>query len=479
MLTSRKKTLGLSFTRQAVSAAEVVSSHGRHRLVRAERLALTPELVLGNPNALGGAIRQMLRAKGFSASRCVIGLEAAHLLARDKRLPSAAAGSLADILRIAIEQDFASDNQELAFDYVPAGDGTGALIVAAPRRVVNQVVAVAGNAGLTVEAVTASAVAMAAGVAAPADKRIRLTLILADGRAELVAQSGDRIILVRRLAVDMGADDDRDAQGRQRFLGALEGELHRLLVAAVAETPAETTELLVWDSLGLEAAMLTQVAQRLGVSIRMAGFPGDMEGFDESLSKEAVTEFSAAALAVAGAGEKAPVLDFLHSRLSPRQGRKFGRLTVLVAVAAFVMLAAGVSLFLDWRSSQREIAQLQDRLADLGPSVQQARELSDKAVFARGWYDRRPRFLDCLREATLAFPEEGRIWTTSLVVREDMRMVLSGKSLGEETVLNLLDRLKSNPALAEVKPLYIRKVAASSQEVSFAISFRFTVSGAT
>ncbi len=479
MLTSRKKTLGLSFTRAAIVAAEVVSTHGRHRLVRAGRLALTPQLDLSDPNALGGALRHMLRAKGFSASRCVIGLEAAHLLARDKRLPSVAAGSLADILGIAIEQDFASDNQELAFDYIPAGDGTGALIVAAPRRVMDQVVAVADNAGLTVEAVTSSSVAMAASVAAPADKRMRLTLILADGAAELAAQTGDRIILVRRLAVDTGTDDDRDAQGRQRFLGELESELHRLLLTAVAEAPVETTELLVWDALGLEAAMLRQVAQRLGLSIRMARFPGDMEGFDESLSGLAATEFSAAALAVAGAGKKTPVLDFLHSRLSPRQGRRFGRLSVLIAVAAIVMLAVGVSLFLDWRSSQQEIDQLRSRLADLGPSVQQAKELADKASLARGWFDRRPRFLDCLRETTLAFPEEGRIWATSLVVREDMRMVLSGKSLGEETVLNLLDRLKSNPALAEVKPLYIRKVAASSQEVSFAISFRFTVSGAT
>jgi hypothetical protein len=144
-----------------------------------------------------------------------------------------------------------------------------------------------------------------------------------------------------------------------------------------------------------------------------------------------------------------------------------------MGVAAAVVIAAGVSLVLDWRSSRQEIADLRDRLTELAPSVRQARELTDRASFARGWYDRRPAFLDCLREVTLAFPQEGKVWATNVTVREDMRVVLSGKSEGTRAVLDLLDSLKSSPRLVEVKQLYIRRAGTNTQEVSFAISLRF------
>ena len=471
-----RKTLGLAVGRQAITAVEVVTSRGRHALVRAAELPLPPEAGLLDPVKLGQAMKELLHSHHFSASRCVIGLEAAQLAAKEKRLPAGAMGSLGDILRIAAEQDFASDEQDLMFDYMPlpAENGACALLVAAPRPVVDQLLAAAGAAGLAVAAVTSSALAMAQATASPAPQGERLVLSLEPGGAELVVQSNGSPRLVRWLPVSRHATSDAGAASMQRYLDELEAELGRVLVADLAGTQPPQTELLVWNAAGLGESALREMGGRLALPTRICIFPADLRETDGTLSQECGNMVSAAALAIARTCGKPLALDFLHSRLSRRKRPKLGRLAFWVAAAALVVVAAGISLLLDWRSSQREIADLQDRLSGLNPSVRQARELIDKASFARGWYDQRPKFLDCLREVTLSFPQEGRIWATNLAVREDMRVVLSGKSVGEATVLDLLDRLKSDPRLAEVKPLDIRQVGANSKEVSFDISFTFT-----
>jgi hypothetical protein len=478
MLTSRK-TLGLAVTRQAITAVEVITSRGRHRLVHAAELPLTQETGLQDPVKLGGAIKELLRANRFSASRCVIGLEAAYLSAKDKRLPAAASGSIEDILRIAAERDFASDGQDLIIDYAPSpnAEGTGALLVAAPRRVVDQVLAAAGAAGLTVAAVTSSALALAQATVPSGPQSTCLVLSLSPGGAELVVQFNGSPHLVRRLSASMGVTSESDSDSAKRFLGELEAELHRMLAANMAETQPGQMELLVWNAAGLDGTAMRTIGEHLRMRTRICNFPADLDGLDGAPPHANEILSSAAALAIANVCGKPMPLDFLHSRLVPRKQRRIGRLAFWITAAAVVVIGAVISLLLDWRSDQREIADLKDRLGGLSASVQQARELTNMASFARGWYDRRPKFLNCLREVTLAFPEEGRIWTTSLVVREDMRMVLSGRSIGEETVLNLLDSLKSDPKLAEVKPLYIRKVGANSQEVSFAISFSYPGAG--
>ena len=107
----------------------------------------------------------------------------------------------------------------------------------------------------------------------------------------------------------------------------------------------------------------------------------------------------------------------------------------------------------------------------------EARDVVAKVTFARPWYDRRASYLDCMKELTLAFPEEGVIWTTSLATQEDMAVVFSGKAVSESAVLDVLDRLKANPRLSDVKPLYLRQAGRTGREIAFAMSFTFTPSG--
>jgi len=58
-------------------------------------------------------------------------------------------------------------------------------------------------------------------------------------------------------------------------------------------------------------------------------------------------------------------------------------------------------------------------------------------------------------------------------------VVFSGKAIGESAVLDVLDRLKANPKLSDVKPLYIRQAGRDRREVAFAMSFAFAGSTRT
>ncbi|HEY5504426.1 MAG TPA: hypothetical protein VIK28_04645, partial [Sedimentisphaerales bacterium] len=141
----------------------------------------------------------------------------------------------------------------------------------------------------------------------------------------------------------------------------------------------------------------------------------------------------------------------------------------------FLAIIAGL---LDLRSEERKIAELQKQLNKMQPEVAIARNAVERVQFISDWQGREPRFLECLREATLAFPTDGSIWTTSLAIHGDMQGLVSGKAVNDKSVLELLDRLKQNPAFPKVNLIFIHEAGGNTGEVAYAISFYFVQSPA-
>ena len=462
MMFNARKTLGLAVTEQGISAAEVVWSGPRRTVLHTAVVPFSADARLDEPERLGRELRKTLRQNGITSSRCVVGLAASWTAAREESLPAADAESLRGALSIAAEREFASGAQDLSVDYLDwsSGKGTSALLVAAPRRVVEQLQAMAKAAGLTLTAITSSAVALALATRGAVSSAGRLVLCLLPGGVELAVQSPGGVRLIRHLPVRF----DRPAAQT----GDLTGELRRILALAPAETGAGAVrELLLWNPAGLDAASLDSLCAQLGLSARRCALETDL-----SVAGGATLGMDRFAQAVALAcsmGEPAAI-DFLHSRLAPPVKTWRTRRTLWAVAACLALLVLGVYLFVDWRITQHDVAALQKQLDEMKDSTDQADAMVDTVTFARDWYDRRPEFLDCLREITQAFPQEGRVWATSLMIRADMQALLTGKSVNEAAALEVLDRLKSNPHLANVKPLFIRQVGGTSRDVSFAIS---------
>jgi hypothetical protein len=473
MMTPRK-ILGLAVAERAIDAVEISVVHGRCKVLHAAEFPMPEGDSAQDPALVGKALRQFLRQHHFSASRCVIGLGNKWLIAKEKTLPPTSADLLAGVLAIATEREFASDRKNLVFDYsgpVEAGQGQSVLLVAAPRRNVDHLLATADAAGLTVRAVTSSTMSLASATAGPPPGR-RLMLHLSPDGAELSMQSGGGFRLLRRLSTAVPAKTDAGASPADGSIADLADELRRVIALLPGAQPELTLELLIWNTGGLSAASLRTLGERLPLAVRVCRYPSDL-GIADGPAAPAGEFAAAAALALAGLQKQRLAVDFLHSRLVSRKRIALKGKVAWASGVAAAALIAGFFLLLDWQREHQEIEDLKGQLEIMQASVATAKDVVDKTGFARGWYDRRPGFLDCLRELTLAFPVEGRIWATSLAVGENMRVLLSGKATGEGAVLEVLDRLKGSPRFSDVKPLYIREVGGETQDVSFAISFRF------
>ena len=472
----RRRMLGLAVTQRSATAIEVAVAKGAARVQRAAQFVFPDGVGVDEPQRLGQALKEFLHEAGFSASRCVIGLDAARLSAREKSLPPTSGDSVAQILAIAVEQEFASDHKELLFDYA---DGTGddgnpsVLLVAAPRRHLDHLVAMAKEAGLTVSAITSSTMALAdsANGLLLAD---RLVLHVFQGGVELAAKSRGGPLRVWRLSVSPPVEPDGSAPAAETWLDELAHELRRIMYMHAGDAAAgRPRELLVWDETGPDPEAWDALARRLDVPVRLCA-SDEWRSAAADRSAPLGGQYSAAtAMALAGLKGRPLPVDFLHSRLAPRRPLALRRKVAWgVGVAAAVLLAAGLFVF-DLIQDERDVADLEARLAENAPSLAAAKDVVARAAFARAWYRRQPRLLECLRELTLAFPADGGIWTTSLSMQEDLRGVVAGKATTESMVLEVLDTLKANPRFAEIKPLYLREAGRSGREVAFAMSFRF------
>ena len=421
---------------------------------------------------MGKLLRQLLRENHFAAKRAVLGIPAKWLLVKEKSIPPASAEAVAGILRMQAERDFSSDLADLIIDYVEGTDSDQSrpvLLVAALRRKVDQVAAMARAAGLNVRSLTSSAMALASAATGQSRPASVYTVYLRPHCAELTVQANGHFRLVRHMPA---ANSVCKGLGLEGIADQIRRVISLLPRSQASEEPAG---LAIWDGAGVEPAALHSLGEGLSPQVKIAeglsalGITGTCFAREEEGRRFA----AAAALGMAGAQPGLLTVDFLHSRLAPKKKTALGRRVAWATATAAALVVAGVLLLLDWQKDKEEVAALKNRLEEMGEDIEAAKGMIEKVSLARGWYDRNPRFLGCLRGLTLAFPPEGKIWTTSLALREDMRGIISGKSVDERTVLEVLDTLKGGGVFSDVKLLHMRQAGGSSRGVSFAISFTF------
>ena len=473
-----RKILGLSIEENSVAAVEVRASGGRNDILRAAEFRLPDKVSLDAPARLGNALRTFLRENRFSAKHTVIGLPAKWLLAKEEQIPPASSDSLAGLLRIRAERDFSSNFEDLAVDYIDrssAEQDRPVLLVATLREKVEQVLAMAQAARLKVRAITSSVAALASARAAM-ESAPWLTLYLTPRSVELTVQTGEQLHVMRHIPVPALAPAGASQKPNARDLEAIADQVRRVVsLLPRGESRAHTNSLVIWDGIGLEPGAVDELGNSLGVQATVPENLSALGIAESELACDAqICRFAgAAALGLAGIRPEFLAIDFLHSRLATRKKTTLRRRVVWAACLAATLIVAFLFLLMDWQTKEKEAAALESRLNEMAGDIEAARDVVERVSAARGWYDRRPRSLDCLRELTLAFPEDGRIWTTSLAFTEDMRGIISGKSLDEKLTLQLLDKLKDSGRFGEVKLLYMRGAEGGSAETSFAISFSF------
>ncbi|MEX0775579.1 MAG: hypothetical protein WD042_07670 [Phycisphaeraceae bacterium] len=497
--------LGLALDERSIHVVEMrrgaargQASHWHAGVLREARFDLPDGVtwestVAPHANAgLGSALRDFLRQQGFTTRRAVVGLPGRWLLTRPQTLPPADMATAVPLLRLAIEREFPTDVKEWVCDVAgqpsPSGPRT-VLLTAVPRRRLEQVTAAMEQADLDVQSMTSTTLSLLAASAALAcgapggtgasGATDCIALLILPHGVEVAVLRGGQVVALDRLSVPTpDAPDAAAGPTESARIAAMVAAVRRVL-AAVPPAPADgsASSLVIWNASALSEAPLKSLGAQLGIPPGAVHTNPNLAKMLPNLppgrgTSDAVL-FAAAAAVTGARPAQGAAVDFLHSRLAVAAPRRLTRRRVLSAAVAACLILATVWLVGDWYRQKRAVDQLQQRLTQIKPELEAARINVARVRQARGWYDRRPAYLEALRDLTLAFPEGGQAWTSSLALREDMTGTLAGRAADERTVLNLLERCKSSGRFAAVKLLYMRHDDRQNRYVSFGMTFSY------
>ncbi len=471
--------LGLAIAERAIVCAEVHargSAGGTAR--RTATFAFPPELSLDKPDAVGAALAAFLREHKFSARHTVVGVPARWLMAVEREVPPSDASAARAMLRLQAERLAVAESGELVFDYAGKPDTSAAtkvLLVGMLRQRLERIEKIADAAGLTLEAVTSTGLALASCATGGGEGGL---LVLTRGGGEIVWRHKDAPRMLRHVAVAA-----QNGHGSVN-MAPLTAELRRAVT--LAQTNGGGRDLLLLDGVGLEDGQIDELSERLGVKLK-SGRNSDVCGI---ATEPSVTEPSVGApsqrrdpparyapamsLALAGARPQLLPLDFKHSRLAPEKASRFGARSTWAMVLGALVLLGVVSLYVIAHQRQNQLGELNAELTELAPEVKAAQANVERLKYARGFFETRPPVLDCLRELSMAFGESDRAWVSTLVLPASGKGTLTGRAADDAVVLSVVERIKKNPRFTDVKGPNTQQADQRTREVSFTVTFSFS-----
>jgi hypothetical protein len=404
---------------------------------------------------------------------------------------------------------------DLALEYAgeasPSAAGT-VLLVAVPRKRLDFVAALAEAAGLTVEAVTLSSIALAEATG-------RLTqgegaiLHVTSGTAELAVQHRGHPRVLRHMrapvgaavgagpsvagppdagATDAGMTDaaanaaplqPAPAASAQRDpAAALTLELRQVLSLMPQNGTIGSGELVLWDGVGLgdapriwSDAIGLPVRERsldaLGVTLAPNGTAGASAGAPAGAGRFAPA--AALGLLALGGGRITP--DLLNSRLVEKKKSRAGKPLVWGIVVGSVLLFAIAFAAYDLTSQRREVESLKGQLVELQPSLKTADATIARVSFAQRWQDQDPKFLACLRHLTDVFPDDAQLWATRVNLKDDGTGSMEFQAANDQVATAAIRRIQQSPYFKDVKVITTGQAGRNSRgEQSSTVTFRFT-----
>ena len=516
------KVLGLAIGERSVLACELSRAGSAVRATRMAEFEFPPGVSPDDAGQLGKALASFLRQQGFSARRTVIGLPLRWAVVKPKEVPPASPSTIAGLLLLQAEREFALEPQDLVFEYAGAPDPNAArtvLLLAVQKRRVENAQAMAEAAGLTVRAVTLSAVALAS----ETGRQLAhggAVLHVTPGAAELSIHHNGHPRVLRHLRAPQPAGASTGATGTGGTTGvnigtgaanagagagatptaglgaagahvtpgaaetpaaayrfadgatALTPELRQVLSLMPQNGTAAPTELAVWDGVGLGDAK-GRWTEILGVAVREPTFESIGVTVADGAGENPGRYATAVALALEALRGVTPVTDLLHSRLVHQKPARVGRWTVWAVVLGVTFALAIAAAAYDLSRMRSEAADMKALLKTYDPDLKKAEESINRVTFAQGWTSQDPRALDLMYELTAAVTDGGGAWATGLVVQPDGRGTLTGRASNDAAWGALLKRLRENRRFTDVQLGGTQPAGRGSTDINFTINFRY------
>jgi hypothetical protein len=298
-----------------------------------------------------------------------------------------------------------------------------ALGAATLRRRLERILAALQTAGLKVRSVTSSSLALFDSTN-PASAAPNYMIYLRSNYAEIVEQNGADVRTVKYLPFTH--TDHRAAESGPS--GLFQQLNNYFALTAPSSGSGEKGNLILWDGMEPQTISLESWKQHLQrpFSVRNGFEERHMDSWDWSGISDSGKFVAPASLAVVGLQTAPAPIDFLHSKVTVKMKASHKKPVLYAAAAILVLIAAGVTMAWSWHQDKRTIAEKTAQLEARKAEIEVAEDLAQKISTVNQWYAGRPKVLDCLLELTMAFPEQGTIWVSSLALREDIVLQSDG-----------------------------------------------------
>jgi hypothetical protein len=482
--------LGIAVGERSMLVAEVHTGSSGPEVIKAMEFTY-PEGVTPakDPAAIGSALGQFLKEKGFGARLAVFGLPAKWVLSKQKEVPAIADNLLADTLRLQAESEFSSELGELVYDYAGSGGanpsvgGTSSvLLLAVPKRYIDQINQLAEAARVRVLAVTPFSTAIGASSKGSADA---MMLLLGPSGVEFTTQHGGHPSVLRYLGTSADSTP------------TLMGELRRAATRTGA-AGASTREIFIWNDTGADETQIQSIGHSLELGVRdgslgdlgVSAAPGVMNGRDFATS---------ISLAVLGMAPAEGVPDFLDSRLAPLPEQRIDRRTLLAAAVVVLLVATAGLWYWNIQSRQAAVDQIVKENISNNDARTKAQATVKRIQLAERWHGEKPKFVACLTDLTELAPQTPDIYGTQFSLKDEtpdassatptpagtnppppkptiMKGTLKGKATNDNVIFALAQKLMDSKGKFSGTRIESRdrNESKGQVEISFVIEFNYS-----
>ncbi len=445
--------LGLALDGSRLDGVVLRRTNGSLQSLQSFSVTLTLDPLTAAPELVGREIRNQLDAAGVRERNCIVGVPLKWALMAQTELPPLAEADAASLLQIEAEQKFSSDVATLRI-----GDSRCALVDG--KQHVTLVGISSGQLATLEQVLTAAKlkpVSFALGLSAlqPPGENSNGVLALAVGESHVGLQitAGGGVAALRALE---GAIEN---EGSRRSLqaGVVARETRVTLGQLPAELRATVKRIRIFGPRELAQPLADEMELRfeasgLRVEVVSAYAPDE---FSAQLPP-AVSVSAAFSLAARRLLEQAAPFEFLPPKPTMLQqfAAKYasGKLKTASLVAAGVLaIFGGLFLF-----QQIELILLRSQWSQMSAQVTELGGLQSQIQQYRPWFDDSFQSLSILRQLTLAFPEDGVVTAKSVEIRADNVVTCSGTAQNNAAWLQMLNRLRAQDGVTELKVEQVR-----------------------
>lgn len=444
---SLKASLGIVFYKNRIAVSEVrpKSPHDSGRITAEFMLPLeqadSQDLM---PQA--ERFKAFLASSGFKERKAAVGLDAARVFTILLDMPPAKDQTLNDeMIRLQLERKTQLDMDETIFGCAYLRDKI--FVTAVLKRQIEQIHSFLAASGIRTVCITPVSPA----IAAPTQTQPGCCVLEYPESAELLFYQEGQITAFQGIP---------NGQGLSAFLPRIRQQLDRFALMRSCG-PLNCTLLLSRASSLQIKNSAASVFHKCDIQTLSAASPSEVTGvYARRLAEKAVN----------GQLPQINLLTAMRPRRKLIWSSKGMSKAALAAAAALLIIGF---FALDWHLDRAKINDYNQQLESIRDNVKSAQTMIDRTAYARQWFMRSPLYLDILAELTSRFPEQGGIWLNSLAVDESLNQIVTGKAVGEQAVLDVVDNLESSPRFQNIKILYIRQAGKNTREETFAISFSY------